>query len=173
MKKILFVLVSLVSMMCVSCGNDGEWIEHNMSDGSKNASFVNDKIGVFTTYSNREGELQLQSLMGDFLTIEGQTYIGNEFYKGTNVEVRLYDKKYNTGKEFILFFHSNMGVSHDLIYTRAFNDTLRSDAQEYIGYKDNIKFIINHINNGEGYVEFIAKLENNKNFILVVPCKNN
>ena len=41
----------------------------------------------------------IQSLIGDFLTREGQTYIENEFYKGTDVEVRLYDKKYNTSKQ--------------------------------------------------------------------------
>ena len=174
MKNILFVLVSLVSVLCVSCNNDGKWIDHTSND-YRSTSFVNDKMGVFTMYSNRYRELQLQSLIGDFLTREGQTYIENEFYKGTDVEVRLYDKKYNTSKNFILFFHSSSydSVTHDVIHTRAFNDISISDAQEYIGYKDNIKYIINHINNGKGYVEFIAKLENNKNFTLIVPCKNN
>lgn len=172
MKKILFVLVSLV--MSVSMFAQGKWtetkIEADEFKGTKECtaySFANE-VGAYTYWSNKDGQYRLQSFVGNFNYEKGYSQFSGH-YCGIEVKVGLFDENDKMIDKFDMWLDCDSGDGPVTIaHTRD-----KGGMSNPVGQGKKVKKIMKHLNEKKGYVRFFADLYNEADFDLKVQCKNN
>lgn len=172
MKKILFVIVSLV--ISVSMFGQGKWSETKFEadefKGTKEYtaySFENE-IGEFVYWSNKNGQYRLISFVGNFNYETGYSqYTGH--WCGITVKVGLFDENDKMVDKFDMWLECESGDG-PVTTAQTFD---KGGFWNPTGQGKKVKKIMKHLNEKKGYVRFFADLYNANDFDFKVQCKNN